>query len=451
MNSSSIVYVSKIESYDSDNINKSIPEHLFDIIYPGDKVVIKPNWVLESHSDKTEEWEYVITHPKLLDVVIQIVIAKLMNSGSIILTDGPELNANFNKILSHYPIEKWRADIIKSGINFEIIDLRDVYYIQDKNVTIKKIPLSSDPNGKVLFNLQLDQSEFFRHKKSKTGYFGGGSDFKKTNEAHNGSNNFYSLSRTAIESDVFINIPKLKTHKKAGITASLKNLVGINTDRSLLPHHTIGNLDEDGDQFPEKKLSSSIEKSIMPLIHQNILRIPLLARFFSPLFTFAKWLFGDNTKTIRAGAWFGNDTLWRTILDINKLLFYGRGNSTLKSDLFIERKRYITIVDGIWAGQGNGPKAPDKIELNAIISGLNPVAVDYVCAYLMNFDPIKIPSIANGFKISKLKLCDFNSSDIRVFYENKDYFVKDIPVELIRNFSPHMGWCNYLERRNESK
>ena len=60
------------------------------------------------------------------------------------------------------------------------------------------------------------------------------------------------ISRTALQSDVFINLPKLKTHKKVGVTLNLKNLVGINGNKNWLPHYAIGSPEENGDQFPSK-------------------------------------------------------------------------------------------------------------------------------------------------------------------------------------------------------
>ena len=50
--------------------------------------------------------------------------------------------------------------------------------------------------------------------------------------------------------DLFVNLPKLKTHKKTGITCSLKNFVGINGDKNWLPHHTEGVPANGGDEFP---------------------------------------------------------------------------------------------------------------------------------------------------------------------------------------------------------
>ncbi|MCV6004648.1 DUF362 domain-containing protein, partial [Escherichia coli] len=43
----------------------------------------------------------------------------------------------------------------------------------------------------------------------------------------------YLVSRDIIEADVVINLPKLKTHKKAGLTCALKNLIGINGNKEF--------------------------------------------------------------------------------------------------------------------------------------------------------------------------------------------------------------------------
>ena len=84
----------------------------------------------------------------------------------------------------------------------------------------------------------------------------------------------------------------------------------------------------------------------------------------------------NNQITIRGGSWFGNNTLWRMVLDINKVLFYANINGTLRDGGIPNMKKYLSIVDSIVAGEGNGPKAPDAINVGYIMAGLNPVAVD---------------------------------------------------------------------------
>lgn len=440
-----IVHLISIKEYNISDILQALPDDLFTIISPGNTVVLKPNWVLEAHQYKKKEWEQVITHPSMITAVLIKVIEKLECSGKIIITDGPELNADFNKILEIQPLEEWKALCKEHNIQLDIIDLRNELYIQDKNVTIKKIKLPGDIKGSVIANLMDDESEFFNKAKPKKGYFGAGSDIAEANQAHDGHTNLYSVSKSVIEADVFINLPKLKTHKKGGITCSLKNLVGINTYRNYLPHNSIGTPAEGGDQFPSSKSKSRIESILMPFIHQYILKTPFFARIFSPIMSLGEKLFGDNTETIRGGSWYGNDTIWRMILDINKVLFYVNPDGNLREDTIQNQKKYISIVDAITAGEGNGPKAPDAIKAGYIIAGLNPVSVDAVSARLMNFDFNKIPSINNAFKIKKFPLVDFSIEGIIINYNKSFFTLADFPASISINFRPHKGWVGHIE------
>ena len=48
------------------------------------------------------------------------------------------------------------------------------------------------------------------------------------------------MSKTILGADLVINCLKMKTHKKAGVTLSMKNLIGINGDKNWLPHYRTG-------------------------------------------------------------------------------------------------------------------------------------------------------------------------------------------------------------------
>lgn len=435
----------KLNEYDVDKIYEALPRQLFSIISPGDTVVLKPNWVLEEHQYSHGEWEQIITHPTVVTAVLRMVVDHLGNRGRIIITDGPELSADFDKILSYQPMDEWKAITAQHNITLQIIDLREELYIQDKNVTIKKLKLPSDPKGKIIANLLDEKSEFFGHIKSRKGYFNAGSDIKEANLAHDGHTNLYSVSRSVVEADVFINLPKLKTHKKAGITCSLKNLVGINTYRNYLPHNSIGTPADGGDQFPASQAKSRIESSLMPFIHQHILKRPLFAKIFSPVMGLGRMVFGDNQETIRGGSWYGNDTLWRMILDINKVFFYVNPNGSFRNSSISNLKKYISIVDGIVAGEGNGPKAPDAINSGYLIAGLSPVSVDAVCATIIGFDFRKIPSIDHAFLIKNFPLVDFTPDEIHIHFRGQIYSIKDLPRSCIISFKPHQGWIGHIE------
>lgn len=440
------VFINRINDYIEEDIYIALDDQLFEIVKSAKKVVIKPNWVREFHREKPSDWDYIITHPGVISAVVNKTIELMPPGGKISIIDGPEFSASFEKILSYYPLNKWRVKAITKEIIMEIVDLREDIWVDDGNVVIKRTKNQGDSRGNTQVNLKDKFSEFSEHKKSKKGYFGADSNIIETNEAHDGSNNLYRVSRTVIECDVFINLPKLKTHKKAGITCCLKNLVGINTYRNFLPHCSLGTKEEEGDQFFLSGIKQKIEGRFMPVIHQKILTIPFLAKCFSPLMSLGKRIFGNNKQTIRGGAWYGNDTIWRMILDINKVLLYANPDGTLRPDCLKNRKKYIGIVDAILCGEGNGPKIPDPKKVGYIIQGSNPATIDSVCATLMGFDLRKIPSIKNSFNIENYPITNLIPDDIAVEVDGLIYKLESLPSSLINPFIPNKGWIGNIEK-----
>lgn len=420
---------------------------IFDeIIKRGDHVVIKPNWVKEHHLKK-KDWDYIITHPVVIEATVEVVAKRLQGKGMIIITDGPQTDSSFEKIMQHMNMKEWYDISERYNIQLKIMDLRDEEWISKEGIILEKHKLEGDPKGAVEINLKGRNSEFASHEKSKRGYYGACNDRGETNWAHDGYNNIYRVSRTIIESDVFINIPKLKTHKKAGITCCLKNLVGINTYKNYLPHYCEGTPSEGGDQFPDSTLKNKVEGSLMASIKDRIKKSTILSQLFIPIKKIAKLIFGDTGYIVRSGNWYGNDTIWRMICDLNKILFYANSDSTMKEDIWINTKKYIGLVDGIKGGQGTGPLHPDPVDSQLLILGTNPVAIDCCCAKLMGFDYKKIPSISNAFKLKNYSIYMGKYENINVISKDKRYNknLKDINKEDVLWFQPHFGWENHIE------
>ncbi|MDD2735982.1 MAG: DUF362 domain-containing protein [Desulfuromonadaceae bacterium] len=445
MQTARTVRILKTEHYDQNAIQSILPSELFECIKPGESVVIKPNWVMESHKTHTQEWEYVITHPTVISAVVEHVLQKLQGSGRISILDGPMTEASFAKIMEHYPVDEWKNRAESLGVNLEIIDLRDHEWRTQNGVTVERIPLPGDPRGKVLVDLLGETSEFHGHAKSKRGYYGADYDIAETNRAHDGYHNLYSVSKTVIESDVFINIPKLKTHRKAGITCCLKNLVGINTYKNYLPHHSEGGPSEGGDQFQKENMNAKLEGPLISFIKQHVIKNAIAATLLSPLNSVAKFIFGDSSKVVRNGSWFGNDTVWRMILDLNKILLYAQPDGEMRPDSPVNAKRYIGIVDAIQAGEGEGPLSPDPKALGCLVCGTNPVAIDVVCATLMGFDPLQISTLSNAFTINSFQLCDFVFQDVSTIIDGANYEIGKMPSEIISPFVPQYGWKGHVE------
>jgi len=146
----------------------------------------------------------------------------------IIIGDSPLKKCDFSKVT----IENGTKYIVnfykKHGIKIELIDFRKERAIIDSSGRIKGIKkLNGDTRGYTVVDLGEDSLLYNIIDDYKK--------FRVTNynpnlmkEHHNPEKNEYLIPNTILEADVIINLPKPKTHRKAGITGSMKNLVGIN-------------------------------------------------------------------------------------------------------------------------------------------------------------------------------------------------------------------------------
>ena len=218
-------------------------------------------------------------------------------------------------------VERCRTDF--PGVRIELLDLRPEEWHAVDGVTVARTSLPGDPLGPTKVALD-DDSEFVGF--SGCGQLYGASyDMAETNRHHTGGRHEYLLCRTPMDADVFINLPKLKTHKKVGITCALKNLVGINADKNWLPHYTEGTPDRGGDQFQSSTTKTRFEHSWMAAIKASLRHRPGLSRLFVPIKKVGRLVFGDTQVVVRSGNWYGNDTCWRMVLDLNKCLWYFDG------------------------------------------------------------------------------------------------------------------------------
>jgi hypothetical protein len=252
------------------------------------------------------------------------------------------------------------------------------------------------------------------------------------------------FSGTALASDLVINMPKLKTHKKSGITVSLKNLVGLNGNKNWLPHHSLGTPAQGGDAYPDDGALRQIEGRLLSVLKPAVRRSPALSNVLRVLRKASIPVLGDTQDTVRSGNWWGNDTIWRMILDLNRILLYARPDGTVAAT---PQRRTLSVVDGIVAGEGNGPEAPDAIDSGIVVIGESFVAVDLVCARLMGLDWRKIPHLAHAFDENDLPLADFAYDDIVVTSTHSPWNrpLSDISLDECFTFRPHFGWVGHVE------
>ena len=241
--------------------------------------------------------------------------------------------------------------------------------------------------------------------------------------------------------DLFVNVPKLKTHKKTGITCALKNLVGINGDKNWLPHHTLGYPGRGGDEFPAPTMRSLAEGRFKRWGQRAALALPGVGTWaYRRARRAGVRLLGGSDRVVRNGNWSGNDTCWRMALDLNRCLLYGNRDGSWREAN--APKRYLAIVDGIVGGQGDGPLCPQAADAGVLVAGTNPAVLDAVAARLMGFVPDSLPIVARAFEPHRWPLADRAMAAIRVddARVGRRVPLAEVVPALAGGFTPHFGW-----------
>ena len=435
-----------VENYATERWNP-----LGDLVHPGESVLLKPNLVKESHPRDPEGWRYVLTHGSIIRAVADYVWKAIGPAGRITLADAPQTDSSFERIVSVLGLDSIHDYYQARGLNFELIDLRREEWVSRDGVVVERRSLSGDPRGCIAFDLG-HQSEFANHNGAGR-YYGADYDAGVVNRHHSGGRHEYLIAGSAIKCDVVFNLPKLKTHKKAGITVSLKNLVGINGDKNWLPHHTEGDPSNGGDEHPNPGAGHRAERSVVPYFRQLSLSVPGVGPWLHrQARRVGRQVFGDTEEVIRSGNWWGNETIWRMCLDLNKLILYGNPDGTLRPCSADNRRRHYSLVDGLIAGEGRGPMNPDPVPAGVLVFGVHPATVDAVCACLMGFDPESIPIVRQAFRCREYPLAEWDWRDVRVTSNEPSWAseLETLPPESTFHFEPHFGWKGKIERNLSS-
>lgn len=398
---------------DKENIDTSKWNPFKDFIKKGDNVLIKPNLVM--HENRVGTVNCMITNFSLIRPIIDYVILALEGTGSIIVGDAPVQDCDFEKLKKINNLEKNINEYMNIYSNIKLMDFRKNQNAEVECVTVKI-------NEKSSFS-ELDNME---KEYSITNY-----DLKLMNAHHTGTTHEYIVPKDVLNADVIINMPKPKTHRKAGMTACMKNFVGINGNKECLPHHRTGGPNKNGDEFPE----NDFIKNIFSWLSKYTYKHNSIINFIRKCVSFIMNKLGKGR--FREGSWYGNDTIWRTILDLNKLIIYTDKNGILTDT---PQRKIFNICDMIISGEKEGPLLPSDKKVGLVVAGFNQLNNDYVIAQIMGFDPKKIKYIENGYKLKELKISANNK--FNVYDENG--IVKDMK-KYNKHFKATDGWKDYLQ------
>jgi uncharacterized protein (DUF362 family) len=424
------------------------------VIREGDTVVIKPNFVLHQNAGGGP-LDAVVTHPSVLRAVADYVFLALKGRGRIIIADTPQMDCLWEELMRFERLDAIAA-FYRERFKFplEIMDLRN-FYVTDPSrpaYTANRTPLSGDPMGTLKFNLSR-HSAFQEIAGVEKGFYGADYNRKETIAMHTDGRHEYHVSRTLYSADVVISVPKMKVHKKVGVTLNLKGLVGTVTNKNCLVHYRLGTPSVGGDQLPDNSPSSDLQMVRLKrwlmdrtVSYQNV--------YGDHVYQQVRWLYrrlirpfrkvSAETRIRDAGNWSGNDSAWRMTVDLAKLFFFLDKDGSLKPE---PPRRFFSIVDGVVGGEGEGPLAPTSVAAGCVVVGENPIAVDLVAARLMGFDVRRL----RQFSLIELPDWEFGlktPEDIEAVVNGKllggatlfdTSWMSPVP-----RFRPHPGWTEMI-------
>jgi len=431
---------------DIDNLNTEKWNPFGQFIKEGNTVVIKPNWVMHKNKNinvTENSLECLITHPSVVRAVADYCLIALKGSGNIIVGDAPMQGCNLEKLIEISGYNELFAFYNQHSVHVTPSDFRHYSTIVNKH----KVLTGKKYNNSETFEVDLgEKSRFVSTVEKGKKYLVSDYSKKITNRYHQAGTHKYLIDKRVLSADVLINICKPKCHRLAGFTGALKNVVGITYDKACLPHRTSGSKTEGGDEY----LNNSFLKRIISRI--LYLKIDFEERDLFGLAFMMRYLYGllyylmKNTSKDKflIGSWYGNDTVWRMVLDLNHILLYADKNGNLND----KRQRTIfNLADMIISGEGNGPISPEPKKLGILLAGNDSVIMDSLICEIMGFDYQKVPIVFQSLADNELKPQNETKS---IFYSNAAEFngkrIEDLDFPLSWRFKPYQTWQGFIEK-----
>ncbi len=413
-------------------------------------VVLKPNWV--KHAEHAEfPIEALVTSTALIDHCIQACLQKYPGLKKITVGDVPLQTCDWAALLAQSGVdrlvEKYRG---RAEPLVQFLDLRRERWRPRAGFMELDSSQPGDPLG--YSEIVLDHASLLEEVSHNAESFRVSDyDPAETVSVHRKGLHRYLIARTVLEADLVINLPKMKTHQKSGITGALKNLVGINGSKAHLVHHQLGFPSQGGDEFPEDVSRWILVQTRLRERLQK--KSPFAFRALKGAWEIVKRVRGIETVGTRenlagnfyvgSGSWHGNDSIWRMVYDLNLILLLAHADGgPLRAE---PQRQVISIMDGLVAGEGNGPLQPLPVKAGVLLASRNPFLVDFAMAKLMGFDFKKIPLLANYPRFTYAPFTAFHPGTCRVTLNGKLFQTGVDTLPVLHRFLPPPGWKGHIE------
>jgi uncharacterized protein (DUF362 family) len=399
-------------------LDVSLQNPLRALVAEGETIIVKPNMV--RHFNPNGSLDAMITSPLVCQVLIELAADAVGSTGRVLVADSPQNDCDFGRLLEESGWQETLACIRrKTACDVKVLDMRPERVSMRNGVIVSRTDLSGDPLGEELIDVG-NNSAFIGSGIDARRLRGSDYDPSVTRSSHVDGSHTYSICRSFLKADLLIVVPKVKTHKKVGLSLAMKNLVGIVGEKNRLPHHTAGFPGNGGDEYPRpdawpRLRQWSIERA------RPILAAGKGIAFFRGLRRIESAVLPEIVE--RSGNWWGNDTAWRMVVDLVSILRKRRKDVGLPT---------LFLYEGLVAGENAGPLAPDPLQLGLLAASVDPVMGDWAIAREIGVDPLRIPLLREARERGIWSQENWEEPDVLHSFGSR------VP----RSLKPHPGWID---------
>jgi uncharacterized protein (DUF362 family) len=421
------------------------------VIHTGDTVLIKPNWVDNKNKNQSvnDDLACLVTNPSVIRAIVDYTLIALKGTGKIIVGDAPMQGCDLAEVFRIAGYDELWQFYRECGVELEIADLRKYSTESVYRGVLSAPKLTEHTHGSVKVDigaLSMHHEKDEEHPNYKV------SDYKESVTAsyHSGGRHEYEVNRIPLEADVIINVPKPKTHRLAGMTAAVKNFVGITYEKACLPHRVEGDKEHGGDAY----LKKSKWKEWMHILDEKRTDYFIGASYGKSKFYDLSMKFCYLMSVIttgdkyRIGSWYGNDTIWRTSVDLNYIMLHADLNGELHDKPI---RKILTIGDMIISGQGEGPVGPTPKPLGMIMMSENALLFDRAMCEIMGFDSCKLAVFNSNLAYERFGYAGKEELEQEMISVNgRKLRIKEFLGKEEWKFEPHSCWKGYVESRGNA-
>lgn len=406
---------------------------------PGSRVFVLCNFVHHRRPvESLRDFQAKCIHGSVLRALIDYAWIAVGAKGNVVFGNAPLQSCKWSRVLADTGADRAAGFYAAEGASVRAEDLR--LFAAEKTIlgrTVRSRNLGDDSfaavfdlGGSSLLAERRDESSPFRVM-----------DYNpdRTDRYHSRASHVYVIHKSVLDAQTIVSLPKLKTHEKVGLTCALKGMVGSVAHKDCLAHHRFGSPSRGGDEFPARHAFATPLSHFHDWLNRRGPGSPLQGSMEVLHYLVSGAL--RRLGVTLGGSWHGNDTAWRMVLDLHRILQYGDSSGALHRS---RQRRHLVLVDGIVGGEGNGPLAPRPVDCGTLLFADEPALADRIAWRLMGYRPEALPLLRVSRTMGRQE--DAADGEPSISSNGRPVAEEEVTPVLSRPFTVPRGWRSYLSR-----